>query len=195
MFYLIFVKILRACAAIIEENSVQRKCNFGVRRLLGALVLLGFPFVLAVSIASAGDGPSIGYSLTPFYPANNDGARLSKVKINGSNIVPAVEAGSRFRVEVTFNIVNIETCPDCLAQITVGFSHGDPKLCIYNDIPGTTLQTGTESFTLRAPGVPGRFYLAFDRQLQFTCEDALAQSWSTGDSPSPAQYFAVIDVY
>jgi hypothetical protein len=157
--------------------------------------MLGLPLVLAVSLASADDGPSIGYTITPYYPARTDGARLSKVKINGGNIVPAVEAGTVFRVDVTYDIVNSEACPACIAQITVGFSHDDPKRCIYNDIPGTTVQTGTQSFTLRAPGVPGRFYLAFDRPLQFSCEDALAQGWSTGTSPSPAQYFAIIDVY
>jgi len=174
---------------------MQQKCNSGFRCLLGALIMLGFPFVLAVSIASADDGPSIGYTLTPFYPAKTDGARLSKVKINGSNIVPAIEAGSKFTVDVTFDIVNGEGCPTCIAQITVGFSHDVPTRCIYSDIP-TTIQTGTRSFTLRAPGVPGRFYLAFDRPLQFSCADALAvQDWSTGSSPSPAQYFAVIDVY
>jgi hypothetical protein len=155
------------------------------------MVILGFPFVLAVSIVSAGDGPSIGYSLTPWFPGKEDGARLSNVKINGGTIVAAVQAESEFNVRVTFSIVNSPGCPGCIAQIVVGFSHEDPTRCIYNDVPGTTAQTGTKSFKLRAPSTPGRYYLAFDRRLQFSCPDALANT----PPPGPDQYFAVIDVY
>lgn len=174
---------------------MQEKTKFAFRRFIRNLVTLAFPFIIASNIASAGEGPSIGYNLTPWFPANNNGARLKQVRINGTNIGVAIQRGKLFTVNVSFDIVD-EVCTSCIDQILVGFSHGIPTRCVYSGIPGSAGEKGTKTFTVRAPNLPGKYYLAFDRAQQFSCEAALAlKSWQSSATPAPNQYFAVVDVY
>ena len=53
------------------------------------------------------------------------GVTLSNVQINGGSNMGAVTPGSTFSVSLDYLIVDTD-CSDCIDQIQIGFSTGDP---------------------------------------------------------------------
>ena len=96
-------------------------------------------------------------------------------------------------VTLTFNYIVDQTgCngTDCIVQIQYGLNtDASPQGCAYNGIAASTGTSGSASLTLNVPNVGGRYYVAIDKSLQFSCTGG----WNLGQ-PSAPQYIAIVDV-
>ncbi len=79
---------------------------------------------------------------------------------------------------------------DCIVQVLVGLSTGNPQACAYNAVPAAGGTSGAGSVTLNVPTAPGRYYIAVDKSLDFGC----GSSWWNG-SPSADRFIAVVNVW
>lgn len=128
---------------------------------------------------------SLGYSITPTVR----GVTISNVLINGGSITAPVDAGSTINVQLSFKIVD-PGCPGCIDQIQVGFSHLAPNGCAYDGVPGAGGDSGTTTFTITAPTVPGTYYLGADRSQAFSCPTG----WWNSAPTASNRWFAAITV-
>jgi large repetitive protein len=60
-------------------------------------------------------------------------------------------------------------CPGCIDQIEAGFVGSVPTSCVYNGQPGPGGASGSAALTLTAPSAPGRYYVAYQFDQQFSC--------------------------
>lgn len=98
---------------------------------------------------------------------------LSNVDIDGQGDSARVLTAS-FDVTVNYTLWNDAGCPGCISQIVVGIV-GEDQQCVYNGIPGTApgvSDSGTVSLT--TPVTPGDYQVRWSRDLQFSCNDAIA---------------------
>lgn len=115
---------------------------------------------------------------------------LSNIKINGGSITAPVVTTGSVQVELDYSIVQPGWCPGCIQQIVLGFASLDkPSVCIYS---GWGASSGHASFTLTAPPAPGTQYIAFERSMMYTCDQALTWQWPT---PKPNQYIGVVAIH
>jgi hypothetical protein len=79
----------------------------------------------------------------------------------------------------------------CLIQTEIGLNTDPaPQGCVANGGPGYSTTSGT--ITIQVPNLPGRYYVAMDRALNFSCLSPNAGWWS--GPPSASRYIAIIDV-
>lgn len=128
---------------------------------------------------------SIGYSITP--AVRN--VTISNVKINGGAITAPVAAGSTINVSLDYKITDA-SCPGCIDEIQVGFSHDKPASCVYQGIPGSAGASGSATFTITAPTTTGTYYLGSDRAQDYSCP----VGWWNSAPTTSNRWFAVISV-
>jgi hypothetical protein len=117
--------------------------------------------------------------------ANDSITTISNVSLTSGGNVVQISAVPGAGVPVSFNynlVEGVSYCPSCIDQITVGFVGTNPTSCQYNGIPGPG-GTGTHSasLTLTAPATPSRYYVAFHKSQQYTCQAATTFVISASD--------------
>lgn len=133
---------------------------------------------------------SKGFASTPFFPSASSGARLMNVRLDGQSVRDPYPPGALVTVTLDFQIIDI-SCPGCIDQIQVGFSTGNPLGCIYSGIPGPAGDSGSVSFAVTAPSVPGVYFLGFDRSQAFSCVPGW---WNGAPGTNTNRHFAQIAV-
>lgn len=114
---------------------------------------------------------------------------LTNVTLNGGLITAPLVPGATVQVEVDYSITQPDWCPACIQQIVFGFASQDqPSVCVHSGGAGS----GHASFTLTVPDTPGTEYIAVERPMMDTCDDALAWNWPT---PQPNQYIGVVAIH
>lgn len=115
---------------------------------------------------------------------------LTNITINGGSITTPVVAGESVQVELDYSIVPAPWCPYCIEQIVFGFSSlAQPSVCIFS---GNMGGSGHASFALTVPSAPGTYYIAVERPMMYSCDQALDWNWPT---PTPNQYIGVVAVH
>jgi hypothetical protein len=88
----------------------------------------------------------------------------------------------------------------CLIQTEIGLNtDAAPQGCVANGNPGYSTSSGT--LTIQVPNLPGRYYVAMDRSLDYSCFQSQPtpvsppndQRWWSGP-PSASRYIAIVDV-
>jgi hypothetical protein len=97
--------------------------------------------------------------------------------------------GETVIVQLDYEIVREEYCPNCFVQIQVGFHDSEPLDCIYSGVPGIDGTSGVAEIQVPLPDNPGNYYLAFDRSQADTCPS----KWWNGE-PKDYQYLLEIEV-
>ena len=116
--------------------------------------------------------------------ANIGSVAITGVSINGTGLNQAqIAPGAVFSVAFDFTLQQFPGCPFCINQIEVGIvtidGTGSPQACAFNGIPPASLSAGA-AVNLTAPATNGTYYIAFARDLQFNCPDALAGGFAGG---------------
>jgi hypothetical protein len=139
-------------------------------------------------------------------PVAVSGVTAKNVSVAGASNVPASNvqhlpyviqfqpsSAESIPVSLTFNYTVDESgCngPNCIVQLQYGLNtDATPQGCAYNGVAGASGASGTASVTVNVPNVGGRYYVAIDKSLQYSCTGG----WNRGQ-PSASQYIAVIDV-
>ncbi len=123
------------------------------------------------------------------FPTFSD-VTLMNITINGGDVTGPVLAGTNVQVELDYSIVQPDWCPACVQQIVFGISSQDkPSVCVFT---GFGPAAGHASFTLTVPAAPGTEYIALERAMMYSCEQALGWQWPT---PTLHQYIGVIAIH
>ena len=82
----------------------------------------------------------------------DDIAAAVKPRLRGTlhAITAPVAPGTTMSVDLDYSIQNT-SCPGCIEQILVGFTHGGGPQCAFNGVSGSPGKTGTASLTFTAP--------------------------------------------
>jgi hypothetical protein len=137
-----------------------------------------------LTAAAPSGGATLGYSRATFVNTT-----VTNVRINGGAITAPVAPGTTMSVDLDYSIQNT-SCPGCIEQILVGFTHGGGPQCAFNGVSGSPGKTGTASLTFTAPSEPGTYYLGLDRGQAVRCTGG----WWTGRHTAPANRIATIIV-
>ncbi len=161
----------------------------------------------AAPVFPANPAPLAVYSVDVLNnPVSVGGATVSNVKLapaqgspasNAQHLNQVIEfqpsAANTIPVTLTFDYtVNQAGCngPGCVVQLQYGLNtDAVAQGCAYNGVPPVTGTPGTANLTLQVPNVGGRYYVAIDQSLQFSC----VNSWWNGQ-PTPSRTIAIVDV-
>ncbi len=143
---------------------------------------------------SPSDPPIAVVDVIPLQSSTYLGVSISNVNLNasgGNAITVAAGVGAPINVSLSYTITD-GPCPGCVDLIQIGFASGPPpnNACPYGPgIPGAPGVSGSNSVSLTAPFLPGRYFIGFDREEDFQCNSF----WWSGN-PGPDRYIGVVDV-
>ena len=115
---------------------------------------------------------------------NSSGANNITVGLPGPSGV-----STSFTVGLNYQITGLPIC-NCIYFIQIGIASAQPQnnACAYNGTPYPTA-SGSRTVTLTTPTVPGRYYIGFDRELDYQCNSV----WTNGN-PGFNRIVGVVDV-
>lgn len=118
-------------------------------------------------------------------------ASMSSLKMNNQGSEALSEPEKEISATAAWNY----DCPACNAtsnnQILVGLAGRSAQACIYD---GGNKGSGTASFTLKTPAVPGTYDVRFRSAQAENCQAALKTWWTMGSAPSKAATIGKITV-
>jgi hypothetical protein len=120
--------------------------------------------------------------VTTCAPIANSGSAvdvtITNFAINGAGNVAAVAPGASVNLGFNYSIKWCD-CSSCRAQIQIGFLHANAIYCAYDNTPGCSEDSGTDTHEITAPSTAGTYYIHFDRSLDTSCK---SKYWdATGD--------------
>ena len=126
--------------------------------------------ILAIIVATLLVGPYLLNSAM----ADNGGATVYNVDMNGEGNIVWIGPGESITVSLDYQIWNPDTCPGCRQQIVIGIGN-DPLYCVYDSVPGVYPgHTGSDVHTIVAPASSGAYALRNSHDYQLSCADAKA---------------------
>ena len=119
------------------------------------------------------------YSAPRHLPASSTSwgwGNVSNVRLGAGDNVASVAAGASVSLSSNFFIdAGLGGCPGCISQIVFGVSGSGSKQCIYS---GGGVVNSSAATTLTAPTTPGTYYIWAAPQWQYTCNDALNNTFT-----------------
>jgi hypothetical protein len=103
---------------------------------------------------------------------NWDISSISGIKTN-------YQPGETISGSISFKLNNPSICPSCTQQVLVGIIDSQNKVidvkCVYDGIPKVCplRTTGTASFSLKTPAIPGNYKIIAANYYQDSCSDAI----------------------
>lgn len=123
---------------------------------------------LRLSLATLGATYALIFSTTSYgQDASYD---VVNVVVDGVGPATVVQPGATFEIAADYTV---SACAGCIAQIVVGLAEDGDSDCIYEGVPGTQPINGDGAVTLTAPTEPGLYEIRSQKDLQFSCPNAV----------------------